>query len=149
IYGNKIRQDYVFHFTTGRQISYEPQRPPFEVLLNGDMVITSAKRGSATIPIRVNGNKPIPVSLHKLDPRQMGQVTLVNHPLAEGLAYIERSDYMNTRGVAYGRCRLPPTANAENLLRQWTYTFDKTRPSVALAADGKDLPSGLYWVTMG
>ncbi|GAB4442162.1 MAG: hypothetical protein Kow00120_10980 [Anaerolineae bacterium] len=124
VYGNAIQTDYRFFFVTG------PLENRAALARQGDFMITSTHRENTRLALAVTGTPSLNFRLYRL-------------PLDHFQTAVDRNYYYD---------EAVPWATAENLVREWSQSFDSAGAEYAvrevlLASEGGGaLDPGLYWI---
>ncbi len=127
IYGNAIRADHTFTYTTGDIATWA-----YPITTNSNFAITGAYRQDTRMPIFVSGTPAVGFELYR----------------------VELTDVVDSGRRYYYDDRLPAWATDDRLVRRWSQTFDSqgregVPKEVLLASEqGGVLEQGVYWVVM-
>jgi hypothetical protein len=134
IYGNAIERDYTFRYTT-RDI--ETWAYPNINSWQSPLLQTGAHRQDTRLSMIVSGQPEVDFRVYRIDSDELPNA--VRQIVQRG-------------GYRYGDSDLPNWATDNNLIREWSQSFDSAgiegvAKEVLLAStDGGTLENGLYWI---
>lgn len=135
LYGNAIERDYTFRFTT-RDI--ETWAYPNINSWQSPLLQTGAHRLDTRLSMIVSGQPDVDFRVYSVNPDELPNVVR---------QIVQRGGYRYN-----GDNELPYWATSDNLIREWTQSFDSdgvegAAKEVLLASeDGGTLSNGLYWI---
>lgn len=124
VYGNRIETDYTFVFSTGQFRSYA------SIVRQGDLMIAGAHRANTRLAVAVTGTVSMGFKLYRLPIAQL-------HNAVNQWYYYDQE---------------VPWATGDNLLREWSESFDASGAQYAIkevllaSESGGVLDPGVYWI---